>query len=426
MGMKSLKRNPGSSFFVVILMCLCALAAQGGFASSAMAAESGPISVYVDGLPVVFDVSPVIQSDRTMVPFRALAEALNTNVTWDGTTQTVKAEGSGTSISLRIGSSTAYRNGTAVTLEAPPGIIEGRTLIPLRFFSEAMGCSVQWVESTRSVKIVSPPKDMTVVGFYALGDSSTSSWTNLFGTKFPQAGTGNTDMLTSLALGWYSLDREGKLLTTSRTGWQRPDDWSKVMEAAQKYRLKTEMVVHMSDGDGSASGLLSSDSAVSAAVSGIAAEAGTYDGVNIDIEGLGWSANTDRERFTRFAGLLSQRLKEAGISLTLTLHPLNSAYKGYDYRSLGGLADRIIVMAYDYGTKPEPVDKVIEAVQMASAAVPPEKLLLGISAPSETAESILTKVGIAKRYNLNGIALWRLGLVEEGMWSNLRASVRAH
>ena len=265
-----------------------------------------------------------------------------------------------------------------------------------------------------------------MVGSYALGDSSTSSWTNLFGTKFPQTGTGNTDMLTSLALGWYSLDREGKLLTTSRTGWQRPDDWSKVMEAAQKYRLKTEMVVHMSDGDGSASGLLSSDSAVSAAVSGIAAEAGTYDGVNIDIEGLGWSANTDRERFTRFAGLLSQRLKEAGISLTLTLHPLNSAYKGYDYRSLGGVSDRIIVMAYDYGTKPEPVDKVIEAVQMASAAVPPQKLLLGISAPSETAESILTKVGIAKRYNLNGKALWRLGLVEEGMWSNLRVSVRAH
>jgi spore germination protein YaaH len=62
-------------------------------------------------------------------------------------------------------------------------------------------------------------------------------------------------------------------------------------------------------------------------------------------------------------------------------------------------------------------------VETAIAAVPANKLILGISAPSETAASINAKVGIAKRYNLNGIALWRLGLIDDGMWQTLRSSL---
>lgn len=418
------KHNAKKLLYVILLgLLLTALPVIG--ANPARADESRAVSVYIDGLPVVFDVSPVIQNGRTLVPFRALAEALNISVSWDGSTSTIKAAGVDTSISLQIGNPVAYRNGEAVRLDAPPALVGGRTLIPLRFFSEALGCRVDWIESTGTVKISSPPKSMTVVGFYALGDSSTSSWTNLFGASYPQTGTGNTDAVSTLALGWYSLDGEGNLLTRSRTGWQRPDDWQKVTDAAVKYRLKTEMAVHMADGDGSASALISSEEALARAVDGIAGEAGTYGAVNIDIEGLGWSENTDREKYTHFISLLSKRLKGEGISLTLTLHPLNSAYKGYDYQSLGQLADHIIVMAYDYGPRPEPTDKVIEAVEMAKASVPPDKLILGISAPGETPESILGKVGVAKRYNLGGIALWRLGLVTDQMWSNIKSSVKA-
>ncbi len=291
-----------------------------------------------------------------------------------------------------------------------------------------MGCRVQWSESTRTVTIISPPRAMTVVGFYALGDSATSSWTNLFGINYPQTTQGNTDLVSNLALGWYSLDREGVLLTKSHTGWQRPEDWEKVTEAAKKYNLKTEMVVHMADGDGSASSLLTNSTAVSRAAAAIADEANSCNGVNIDIEGLGWSGNensiiSQRENFTGFVRQLSELLKEKGISLILTLHPPNSAYKGYDYGTLGQLADKIIVMAYDYGAKPEPTSKEMEAVEMAKALVPPEKLILGISAPSETPESVLNKIGIAKRYNLSGIALWRLGLVSDDMWNSIRISL---
>jgi hypothetical protein len=129
------------------------------------------ISVLIDGLPVAFDVPPVIENGRTLVPFRAIAEALNVEINWDGDTQIISATGGKTSVRLQIGNKTAYRNETTISLDVPPKIINGRTLIPLRFFSEAFDCQVKWDSDRNEVRITSPPLEMTVVGFYALGDS---------------------------------------------------------------------------------------------------------------------------------------------------------------------------------------------------------------------------------------------------------------
>lgn len=392
-------------------------------------AQEDRISVMVDGLSVNFDVKPIIEQGRTLVPFRALAEALNVRVDWDGNTQTIKAGDKQTNIQLQIGSSIAYINEIPVPLDVPPKIINGRTLIPLRFFSEAFNCSVEWIGATNEVNIISAPKEMTVIGFYALGDSRTSSWTNLFGVPYPETAMGNTDVVDELAFGWYSMDGEGNLLLNSGTGWQRPPGWEVVLETAYKHNFSTEMVIHLTNGTGAISSLIASDDAVEAAVDNIIKEAAMYDGVNLNFEGLGLSERGEallavQERFTRFVQLLYSGLNPYNKTLTLTIHPPNSAYRGYDYRALGEAADRIIIMAYDYGPKPEPINQVMRAVEMAAANVPTEKLVLGISAPYETAESIVPKIGIAKRYNLQGIALWRLGLVPADMWEVIRAHTK--
>jgi len=221
-----------------------------GLALPAFAQEQKEIPVLIDGLPVVFDVQPVIENGRTLVPFRAIAEALNVKVGWDGITQTVSATDGKTFVRLQIGNKTAYHNDVPITLDVPPVIQNGRTLIPLRFFSEAYNCEVVWDGSNNTVRIASPPKEMNIIGFYALGDKQTSSWTNLFGKPYPEISSGNTDIIGEVALGWYSLDSNGNLLARSRTGWQRPDGWEKVLEASRVYKLKTEMVVHVTDGDG--------------------------------------------------------------------------------------------------------------------------------------------------------------------------------
>ena len=66
---------------------------------------------------------------------------------------------------------------------------------------------------------------------------------------------------------------------------------------------------------------------------------------------------------------------------------------------------------------------VIQAVEMAVREVPKDKLMLGISLPSENAESLAKRIGIAKRYGLDGMALWRLGLVGDQQWQVIREAI---
>lgn len=395
----------------------------------AMAQTNKEITVTVDGLPVQFDTKPIVQNNCTLVPFRALAEAINVPLTWDQATQTINAGGTKQTITLQIGNPIAYKNGTPIKLEVPPQVIQGKTLIPLRFFSEALQCQVGW--QSNAIAITSPPQAMEILGYYALGDKQTSSWTNLFGKAYPEVSQGNTDVVNTLSLGWYSLDQTGQLLTKSRTGWQRPDDYDRVLTAAKQYQLKTEMLIHLTDEDRSLTNLLNDPAACQRAVEAITAEAANYQSVNLDFEGLGYSDTGEnliqvQNSFTNFVALLAQELKPLQIELALSLHAPNSAYKGYDYKKLGQLADNVIVMAYDYGTKPEPLQQVNQAIQRALTVVPPDKLVLGISVPNETPESLANKIGLAKHYKLQGIALWRLGLVSNDMWGTLRNNILTH
>ncbi|MGI5911094.1 MAG: stalk domain-containing protein [Syntrophomonadaceae bacterium] len=412
-----------TALFLAVILFACPTLSAGAQAQDT-------VSVLVDGLPVNLDVLPVIQDGRTLVPFRAIAEAMNIAVNWDNQTRTINATNGNTMVKLQLGSYTAYRDNTPIRLDVMPQIVAERTLIPLRFFGEAFNCQVGWDSNTYQVSVISPPKAMTVIGFYALGDSQTSSWTNLFGKAYPETASGNTDVISELALGWYSIDKQGNLLDKSRTGWQRPDGWEKVLESAAKYKMASEMVIHVTDGDKTITSFLNDPSAMARAAKAISAEARQYSGVNLDFEGLGYNDSGEQlkeiqQKFTYFISLLARELKANNSRLTLTLHAPNSAYPGYDYQALGQIADRIIIMAYDYGIKPEPVIQVKQAVEMATDLVPAHKLILGISAPSETTSSIATKVGIAKRYDLSGVALWRLGVIDEEMWQIIRGSLIA-
>lgn len=81
---------------------------------------------------------------------RAIFEALGASVDWDQAyRETVTATKNGTTVKLRIGSETAYRNDQPITLEVP-GIMDEnwRTMVPLRFVSEALGANVDWNETT--------------------------------------------------------------------------------------------------------------------------------------------------------------------------------------------------------------------------------------------------------------------------------------
>ncbi len=116
----------------------------------------GDVTVKVDGSYVDFDVPPTIIDGRTLVPVRAIFEALGATVEWDDTTKTVSSRLGGTVITLPVGSQTMKKNDTDITLDVPAMIIDGRTLVPVRAISEAYNCTVNWLAETRCVDIYSP------------------------------------------------------------------------------------------------------------------------------------------------------------------------------------------------------------------------------------------------------------------------------
>ena len=120
---------------------------------SAMARDN--IKVMLDGRTITFDVQPQIINDRTMVPLRAIFEALGASVDWNSKTKTVTSQKGSTKIELTINSNIMYVNNTKVTIDAPACIIDDRTLVPLRAISEAYSIEVNWDGDNKTVKMYS-------------------------------------------------------------------------------------------------------------------------------------------------------------------------------------------------------------------------------------------------------------------------------
>ena len=115
--------------------------------------QENEIKVFVNGKAVVFDQPPIAENGRTLVPMRAIFEALGASVAWEQSTQTVTAKRGDITISLQIGSNILVKNGVRIELDVPAKAVGGRTLVPVRAISESLGSSVKWDQNTRTVTI---------------------------------------------------------------------------------------------------------------------------------------------------------------------------------------------------------------------------------------------------------------------------------
>lgn len=131
--------------------------------AEAAAYAAKPIILKVNGVTIKTDSPPVIEDGRTLAPARAVAEALGNYVSWDSTTQTIGIYSYATEvllIQMRIGSNRAkvlvgdfggiYDERI---LDVPAKLINGRTMVPVRFIAEALGCSVNWDQQSKTVSI---------------------------------------------------------------------------------------------------------------------------------------------------------------------------------------------------------------------------------------------------------------------------------
>lgn len=111
------------------------------------------VTVLVNNRNLLLDVPPTIVQGRVLVPLRAIFESLKAEVNWDSNTKTVTGRKGDTVIKLKVDDEYATINGKVNELDIPAKIVNGRTLVPVRFISESLGASVIWDEEKKVVKV---------------------------------------------------------------------------------------------------------------------------------------------------------------------------------------------------------------------------------------------------------------------------------
>lgn len=127
-----------------------------------LAQAQRPIGVYINEQPLSFgSAAPARIGGRVFVPMRAIFEALGAQVSWDAATQSINAQRAATVVQMQIGNRNANLNGQATTLDQPPLLYGGATMVPLRFVGEALGAEVRWSETQSAVFITNNPGTST-------------------------------------------------------------------------------------------------------------------------------------------------------------------------------------------------------------------------------------------------------------------------
>ena len=115
------------------------------------------------------DVDPVIVDNRTLVPMRPVFKAFSAECAWNGDEETVYAIGQGRLMTLKIGSDKVYIDDTEHTLDVPAMVIDGRTMVPIRFIAETFGADVSYKDDVRIVEI---KYDRNADDDYKVGDQT--------------------------------------------------------------------------------------------------------------------------------------------------------------------------------------------------------------------------------------------------------------
>ena len=109
------------------------------------------ITVTLNGNEIKFDVAPKIINNRTMVPLRAISEAIDASVLWNSDDRSILLNRGDMVAMLQIGNEKLFKNDETILLDSPPIIVSDRTLVPVRAICETFGFNVEWNADERIV-----------------------------------------------------------------------------------------------------------------------------------------------------------------------------------------------------------------------------------------------------------------------------------
>lgn len=120
--------------------------------------EIGEETMLADGESVEIDpgrgTAPVIQSGRTLVPIRAIVEAMGGDVDWDEDERMISIEANKHTIYMWLGDKKIMVDGLWKTMDIAPSTINDRTMLPIRFVAENIGYQIEWIASSKQIVIV--------------------------------------------------------------------------------------------------------------------------------------------------------------------------------------------------------------------------------------------------------------------------------
>ncbi len=108
--------------------------------------------------------APIIIDGSTMVPIKAIAEAMGGSVSWSGEERSISIMMGSKQVKLFLDNTTAYSGTQRVTLTVPPQVYNERTMVPLRFVGEQLNSLVEWDGSSRTIKIISNANEQSDLG----------------------------------------------------------------------------------------------------------------------------------------------------------------------------------------------------------------------------------------------------------------------
>jgi spore germination protein len=343
---------------------------------------------------------------------------------------------------------------------------ENKDAYKVRTEDGRVGWVAQWAVEPATFIPSKSSSGREVVGYYAEYNSTD--------TKAYASFAQNLDKITTVAPFSYRVDAHGNISGKHNTNLVKLAKSRGIQVLALVHNIEntnfSSKVINQ---------MLSSSSARSRAINGIirlAQEQG-YSGVNIDFEGVPAS---NRTRLTTFFRELSAALRPKGLLVTASLpaktrEDKTSSWSGaYDYGAIAPYLDKVMIMAYDQhyqNSSPGPVaslDWLDKVIKYTLKHFPANRTLMGIAAygydwtnrsgralnlnainnlikkhkitpkwhPThqvpyftyyesgtkhevwyENRHSTATKLGLIDKYNLKGIAIWRLGYEDPGIWS---------
>lgn len=138
---------------IALIMCAAML-------SLSAFADGEDITVSVNGETIQADTTPQIVNDRTMLPMRAIFEALGADVTWVEESKLIFATKGDTMIVMQIDNEkmsvqhVISGESETIVLDTAPYIYNDRTMVPVRAVAESLNATVQWDGDARAVAIV--------------------------------------------------------------------------------------------------------------------------------------------------------------------------------------------------------------------------------------------------------------------------------